>query len=482
MNKHIRFIVNGNASSYQQASLYSNRKSSRKRWIFLGISLLTAFAVFAVGAFAYNVYNVKASVIIADPSQKNTLPIVNILTSEVSLPKLKFNEDRINILLMGIDTREEEGDTPETSRTDSIMLVSINTKDKSVVMISIPRDLQVDYKGDKVKINAVHRLAGVAKENDRGAGPGAIMQVVGDTLGIKVHYFARIDFAGFEKVVDAIGGIVVDVPVTLKADYPDNKFGWTKVNIPAGKQTMNGITALQYARARYTTNINLEGDEQRAKRQQIVLLAIKDKIAANPEIFMNFQKIGEMLNILKDSFLTSIDTNEMFKLGQLAKEIDSTNPDKVTSRVLKEPLIYHEDRKGVTEWFFYPTDKSWKGIHDWVQELFTNPSLRDNLTEEAATIQINNGTDTKGLATLVRNSLQSYPFTILNPANTTETYANTTIIDYSSGLKPSTLKFLETYFNAKAIKPEKISANQKADIVVILGGNYAPPEKEENVQ
>ena len=154
-----------------------------------------------------------------------------------------------------------------------MILVTVDPGTKTAGMLSIPPDLLVPIPGhSENRINVAHFLG----ERDKypGGGPALAKKTVQYTLGIPVQYYVRINFEGFEKLIDAIGGIQVEVKSAIHDEkYPDNNYGYMTVDIPAGLQHMDGKTALQYARARHGSS-----DFSRARRQQQVLRAVRDKV------------------------------------------------------------------------------------------------------------------------------------------------------------------------------------------------------------
>jgi len=216
----------------------------------------------------------------------------------------------VNILLLGIDQREiEKGPW----RTDTMLLVSIDPATEAAVMLSIPRDLWVTIPGyGESRINEAHYW-GDAKKYP-GGGPALAKKTVWYALGVPVHYYVRINFAGFEKLVDAIGGLTIDVKKPIHdEEYPDNTYGTMVIDIPAGVQNMNGQRALQYARSRHGTS-----DFDRMTRQQAVLLAARDKILS---LDVPIIRIPELLRIAGNAVQTDMTVDEIMLLGRIAKGI-----------------------------------------------------------------------------------------------------------------------------------------------------------------
>jgi polyisoprenyl-teichoic acid--peptidoglycan teichoic acid transferase len=230
------------------------------------------------------------------------------------VPDVVVKKERITILLLGIDQREiETGPT----RTDTMILVSIDPATNTAAMLSIPRDLWVTIPGyGENRINTAHFLGDANKYP--GGGPALAKKTVWYDLGVPVHYYVRINFGAFEKLIDAIGGVTIDVKTAIHdTEYPDSNYGYMTVNIPAGVQHMDGKTALQYARSRHGNS-----DFDRMARQQAVILAARDKVLS---LNIPLARIPELLATLGNSVKTDMSVDEMLALAQTAQQIDRGN-------------------------------------------------------------------------------------------------------------------------------------------------------------
>lgn len=178
--------------------------------------------------------------------------------------------ERINVLVMGIDRRPGE---PFISRTDTMMLMSLDPQGKTASILSIPRDLYVVLPGrgrDRINTAFVYGSAG----NNPEGGAQLAMQTVEYNLGVPVDHYLLVDFAAVIDGVDAIGGIDVYVPYDINdPTFPDMNYGYDPLYIPAGQHHFDGLTALKYARTRHQ-----DSDFYRARRQQQVVLAVRDRV------------------------------------------------------------------------------------------------------------------------------------------------------------------------------------------------------------
>jgi LCP family protein required for cell wall assembly len=222
--------------------------------------------------------------------------------------------ERINVLLMGIDS----GPRRNHALTDTLIVVSLDSDGQTVSMVSIPRDM-VDVplgngKTFEPKINSLLGYANRNKAEFPQGGTRALQQAVGALLGIPIHYYSKIDLGGFVEVVDAVGGIDVNV----KRALADPNYGGYGVgpgwSISAGKHHLDGKNALAYARIRKS---NGESDFTRAERQQQVLIAIRDKAVRNNLLL----SLPRLLDALAGTVRTDVPDDRLPELAALAEEI-----------------------------------------------------------------------------------------------------------------------------------------------------------------
>ncbi len=246
-----------------------------------GLAVVVAFVALPhlVGGYygyvAMNTFNQ-----IFDPHDRDAQDGQNGLASNGPTP---LPNEQINVLLMGIDS----GAGRAHALTDTLIVVSIDPVGKTVSMVSIPRDM-VDVplgSGNTFapKINSLLSYAGRHPGEFANTAPTRVLEdAIGALLGIPIHYYAKVDLAGFVKVVDAVGGVDITVKTAL---YDPNYGGYgfkPGTRIEVGRQHMDGATALAYARIRKSAG---ESDFTRAARQQEVLVAIRDAAVRNNLLF-----------------------------------------------------------------------------------------------------------------------------------------------------------------------------------------------------
>jgi len=225
-------------------------------------------------------------------------------------------DERITILLLGIDEREVE---TGPWRTDTLIVLSLDPATRTASVLSLPRDLWVTIPGydTQSKLNTAHFI-GEAQDYP-GGGPALAMAAVQHNLGIPVQYYLRLNFSAFERLIDLIGGIdvLVDQPID-DPQYPDSGFGYEPLHIDAGPQHMDGRLALKYARTRYTEL----GDFDRMRHQQQVILAVRERVQQTNLLPALIGQAQALWQTFGDSIQTNLTLDQLIRLANLAAQID----------------------------------------------------------------------------------------------------------------------------------------------------------------
>ena len=437
-------------------------KSKNRHIIIKTVAAILFVLLILAGYFGYRTYKTLNKVIV-----KNSGPTAEGLKTEnVAVEKLKGEGDgRVNILLLGVG---DPGHAAE-DLSDTMIVASYDPKTKDVAMLSIPRDLYVKVPNNGFsKINSAHAFGEQYKE---GAGPDLAKKTVSEVLGIPIHYYIRTDFTALKQAVDTVGGVDIDFLSTLiEPDYPceKNEGKVCGFSILAGPQHFNGSSALKYARCRKG---NCGDDYGRAKRQQDVLVALRQK-ATKLNILANPAKVVEILDIVGKNVRTDLQVWEIERLTQVARE---TDPSKITSKVLDidtTGLVKNSQVGAASVVVPVAGIGNYSAIQAFVRSIFVDGYIK----QEAATIQVENGTAQINKAQLVSELLKSYNYNVISavPADATS-YKKTQIIDSSKGSKPYTIQYLEKRFGVKATPAAQDSAEQKpavADVRIIVGTDY----------
>jgi LCP family protein required for cell wall assembly len=205
---------------------------------------------------------------------------------------------RESVLIMGSDARPDELTRGEVGRTDTLMLVVGDRAAPRVALLSVPRDLWVDIPGyGQERINAAYEFGGGQTAK----------QTVSNVIGQPVERYLVIGLQGVRDVVDAVGGVDITVPQAIHDDaYPTDDYGYKTVDIPAGRQHMDGETALEYARTRHQ-----DSDFARTARQQQVVAAVRNAML-NP---VNWPRIPAVLAATSRSIKTDLTPLDAIALG-----------------------------------------------------------------------------------------------------------------------------------------------------------------------
>ncbi|MCC7206387.1 MAG: LCP family protein [Anaerolineae bacterium] len=232
--------------------------------------------------------------------------------------------ERFTILLLGLDKRPNQ--TGTAFRTDSMMLVSLDPATDSIGILSIPRDLYVEIPPDTVvgnsyglqRVNTAYFLGESVQE---GYGPMLAMQTVQYNLGIRVHDYMVYDFEAVMAAIDAVGGITIDVKSDIVDNaYPDMYGGYDPLYIRAGRQSMNGELALKYARTRHGSS-----DIDRARRQQEVIFAVRDRILSADMLPSLLLRAPELWAQLSRHVRSGLALDQLLRLGVYASRIPVSN-------------------------------------------------------------------------------------------------------------------------------------------------------------
>jgi anionic cell wall polymer biosynthesis LytR-Cps2A-Psr (LCP) family protein len=279
-------------------------------------------------------------------------------------------------------------------------------------------------------------------------------------LGIPIDYYISVDFEGFVKMVDKVGGVDILVEKDLYDPfYPaNNMIDYAPFKISAGLHHMDGATALKYARSRETTS-----DFDRSRRQEQVLVAVKEKILSS-ETLANPIKITELINLMGSHIRTNFSINEIRAFWDNMKGLDTSNIiNKVFDTAPGSPLTALTDERG---YIIIPK----KGIGNYtdLQVIVQNIFTADTSTHKELQIEILNGTSKSGLATQISQLLQSYGYKVAKVGNATTTISQTTIYNCAGSGADATAKDLSQIL--KAVVKTK-TACSGIDIQIILGQN-----------
>jgi LCP family protein required for cell wall assembly len=401
--------------------------------------------------------------IMSDSTTKHSIvkTVVSLANSQSYKTLNGFEDGRINILLLGRANTHKSG----KNLTDTIMIASIDTNTYKLSLLSLPRDLLVANGSFYTKINALYQIG---LRNDKGA--KYIIETVEDVTGQDIHYYFVLDFEGFIKIIDILGGINIDVPRHIKDErYPGPGYSYETFEVWPGLQEFDGEKALKYARTRHD---DIEGDFGRAKRQQQVMQAARNK-AFSLGTIVNPIKISELLTVLGEHVHTNIEPEEIEPFISLIKKVDTQNITNVVVDAWKPGSLlisarHYNEHGGISG--LVPRIGNYKEIRDRAENIFDLNKIakrQEEISKESPTITIVNATKNNNLIANTQKALYALGFKNIQTGKKTSNAEKTIIIDTTSGTKPFSLD--ELIKKLPAQKSDQTSSEYDSDFIIILG-------------
>jgi LCP family protein required for cell wall assembly len=435
-------------------------------------------------------------------------------------PNAQFGDE--NFLIVGVDSRMGEnvemgaGTTDEAAgaRSDTVMLVNIPANRERVVAVSFPRDLAIEpmqcepwdpktgqygpitdpespmYGADEVyteyKLNSAYAVGG----------PKCLVKVIQKMSGLYINRFMAVDFAGFSKMVDALGGVEVCSTTPLE----DYELGTVLPN--AGRQRVDGHTALQYVRARQVTT-ETNGDYGRIKRQQLFLSSLLRSMISK-EVFFSLSKLNNVVNMfINDSYVDNMDTKDLVTLGQSVQGIAAgritflTVPTTGYMDEYGNEHLREEDNRAIFDAIInddpLPEEKNADNTpvpgtpesHTQTPSQDAAPAteLVDTITTDPndITVQVSNSTGEDGLGQTAAGELQTHGFNVISPDDYPGPVDTTTVF-FSPGNEQAAATVASSFPNSTIER-----ATNLGDVVqVVLGSDFysvtSPPSSGSPVQ
>jgi LCP family protein required for cell wall assembly len=404
-----------------------------------------------------------------------------------SIPYKLNHGQQVNVLLMGYGG--SENDAPYL--TDTIMALSIDPANHRVQEVSIPRDLTVridafqNQQPQVQKINAAYAIGmddgtyqgkrpEFTKVKDRGG--KLAEQTVSSISGLHFDGYVAVDFKAFRDLVDALGGVQVCLDGPLDDNqYPDSHNGYIRggIHFKAGCQQVNGVQALQLARSRHAVQADQASDFGRARRQQLLLNAIRKKATSVNAI----TKAPALMDALQNDFSTNLGLADLKAVYDWAGKL----PDSAIGRAAITNTNFLDDyylRQGTcgdfNQYTLCPLDSSYQMLRSYFANLFVDPRV----LKEAAPIQIvNSSRSLEDMGDRVSQTLGPLGLKAVQPVRgkTTDT---SVIYDYSGDKHPLTAKWLSQYFHANVVEvaagaAPPTSSPPAGGFAVVLGRDYA---------
>lgn len=405
------------------------------------------------------------------------------LSDEVKPDQLNTEGDgRLNMLLMGRGGTENEA--PDL--TDTLLIASIDIKNQTASMLSVPRDTWVESNGSSSKINAVYALTkqgaiyrGKSNDDAEKAGIQAVIASMREVSGVPIHKYVLTDYKAFRDVVNAMGGVDVTVPESIY----DNFTGW---RFKAGKQTMDGLTALKYARTRHGS---ARGDFDRSENQRRLLVAMRSK-ATSTGIVANPVRLNALANAVQKNIRTDLSIDEAKTLFNKTSALPESSIKSLDLADPKKPLVMTGQAGGQS------IVKPIAGLSDYTEiRAYARTNMIDPfIRKEAPTVAVYNGSGKTGLATIVGDVLSGYGYKVLIKETSKSTQPKTLIVRTNKDAKkPFTERYLTVRFkgvittdmpaNVAAMPSATTSSSSSSstttaptpDYTIILGTDFRVP-------
>ena len=446
------------------------------------IKILTKI-IFSMTGVLFVVLLAYAGYIVYKAYKAGTNIGLNLNASDVisqELPTLKTDNSGIytNALIGGIDTRE----TGNLLNTDTIILVSYNHETHDVTMMSIPRDFHVQINPDVYWFNRINSVYSTYESKGEGQGLLRLREVVTEITDLDIQYHAMIDYNGFIELIDALGGINVYVENSFTDYMYPAEPGYKTVTFQEGPQTMDGATALEYARSRHSLQNGEGSDFARARRQQNVLSAITNQIINNS--LLNPQSLLNLLNVIQGNVQISEFTLTDVEAG--ANELQNFTDNGDTYSFVLDPtagagkLITSKNVVNTGAYAIGPIDGlgNYTDIQAYIQYVWGDPKLY----EQDPTIKAYN---TGASYTLAREDYialtEQFPYlkisymgTLYNEKEGLISYINDEEYQYA-------LQSINIYLKPDSTeKPEYISNGLNGEDITILFGKE--PVQESDIQ
>jgi len=405
-------------------------------------------------------------------------PVGTALPSQTPLPPWDGKE-RLNVLLIGSDERPGEAG----KRTDTLIVASVDPATKRVAMFTLPRDtVDVPIPAGPArslfgrvfagKVNgwysAIKDRPDLYPGTDKTRGYNGLKAILGELYGLDIRWFVEVNFDGFKKVVDTLGGVTINVQMPVSDDYyPGDDGRLRRIYIPAGIQHMTGEQALIYARSRHSSS-----DFDRGARQQRILVSLREQT----DVASVLPRIDSLITALQSAIRTDIPVSELPKLLALADGVDITN---IRSYVFAPSFWAEERRSGDPRG--YVIVPRVERIRQAVKQAFTTDpaeeARRESIAEEGARVWVLNGSGVDGQATTVANYLEFQGFSVSTPNQRPEGAAPkaTRIVAYNGAETsfPTSIAYLETLYEVKVTTAADPAV--RADIIITTSANTPTP-------
>jgi LCP family protein required for cell wall assembly len=410
------------------------RRRRRWPWIVLASTLVLLFVVLSLGLWFFAALKAK------EPRMR---------VSSVDSVLRKRDGGPETTLILGTDLGSVPGEAGP-GRSDVMILLSIAPDGNHAGIISIPRDSRTQIPGHKGydKINAAHAYGG----------PRLAIQTVEHFTGLDVNHYVELDFESFKKIVDAVGGVRMNIPHAIHDKYAGD--------VPAGDVMLSGDQALALVRARYDVNAVPNGDIDRTKNQRAFMEAMLSAVSHQRNPF----KILKVADVVSRSAKTDLTFWKMFSLGRKLQSLKKSG--KLATVIAPgKPEVIHN------VWYYVVDTKQFEQLLSSFKsgaQAAAQVESTDQSTTDPAEVRVKllNGTGTRGLATRVSKELARKGYEKVTTGNSTMRYSRTTVY-FAPGYNSAAGKVASDLGSSSDIvQNEEITSRYESDVVVVLGSDH----------
>lgn len=389
---------------------------------------------------------------------------------------------RVNILLAG-NSADDPGHQG-ANLTDSIIIMSIDTKEHTAFMLSVPRDLYVSIPGfGHQKINAAYpdgQSEHFSQSGYPSGGMGLLEKVIQQDLGITCDYYALVNYNALRDAVNDVGGVDITINSPdhrgLYDPSKDYATGGVLVKLSNGTHHLNGEQALDLARARgdaYGSYGFPNSDFDRTAHQRQLILALRSK-ATSAGVLANPIKLGKLFDAVGGNVKTDLSLGNVRRLYDVTKNIGGGGIQSIglNNANGKDLLSNYRTASGESALVPAAGPDNYGEIQQFIQQITSN----NPLVREAANVVVLNGTDTSGLAAKQAYILTNENINVAAVADAdSDTYTTTEIINLSGNKMPATKAALQKAFSGSTVTTKNpFGSKYKADFIVVLGSDRLP--------
>lgn len=417
-----------------------NKKKNAKKKSGIKIFFSTILILLLVGVISFGAYSYYSLYKMSQNSNNKVNKENNIETPQVE------KNDPVNILIVGVDIGDPKlkgKNIPK--RTDTMMVLNYKPKEKKVQILSVPRDTRIKYHGRTLKINSAHAIGGMK---------GAI-DAVEDLLGININYYVKLDYEGFRKVIDAIGG--VDMPIERNMNYDDPS---QNLSIHFQKGTiahLDGKKAEEFFRWRKNNNGTglAEGDIGRIKNQHLFIQKVIEKVKSPSIVF----KLKDILDISSKYITTNMSPTDILSYGMSITKIDMSN--------IKMSTLPGEGKYiGKVSYFIYDEEKGTDVLKELRENQDSLEGMSDSIDKSSLRIKVLNGTKKTGLASNYAKYLKNKGYSNIETGNYKK--RNTNKIIFNKSFDSNEMSTIKNDFKIRNTESSN-NSEDNCDITVILG-------------